>query len=206
MAAPLKSGPTADAAQQLEQQADEMSTDWTAGAVPGTGKTMGLLLELQKRETGPPANPAETSDSRPASARPAVAGARPVPAVGFELGIAQTAARPGTEEPAPRPGGFADSGAAEPRVAPVLFGATQAPAIQATRPSTAEWRTAVGGSTGAPPRQYHSSSELQRWALMPAEFIAWLRQNRYAVVAGALVTLAVVWMTGALVNRRRYAP
>jgi hypothetical protein len=87
----------------------------------------------------------------------------------------------------------------------VLFGATQAPAIEATRSPSAEWQAAPGRGNSAPPRQNHSSSELQRWASMPAEFIAWLRQNRYTVVGAALATLLVVWVGGAVVNRRRHA-
>jgi len=205
MAAPVNPGPKAEDAQSPEDQAADRSTDWAAGAVPGASKTMELLLEMQKRETPTPANASATSSARPAADRPAGTVARPVTAGSLGLGISQPASRAGADALSQVPGTSAVLGAGLEPPAPMLFGATRAPAIEATRSPAAEWQAAPGGGNSAPPRQNHSSSELQRWASMPAEFIAWLRQNRYAVVGAALATLLVVWVGGALVSRRRHA-
>lgn len=74
----------------------------------------------------------------------------------------------------------------------------------AAAPGT-EWQQRSPTSGTAPQRQQRPSGDLQRWMLLPAEFIRWLRQNRYAVVAGAVVTLVLVWLASAAIGRRRYA-
>lgn len=41
--------------------------------------------------------------------------------------------------------------------------------------------------------------------IWPAQFIAWVRENRYGVLAAALLTLLLVAGGSALINKRRYA-
>jgi hypothetical protein len=198
LAAPLAAEPSKQELQHDgEDAAEQAPTDWAAGAVPGTGRTMELLLEMQKKDPGPRREPeAATAGVRSALGRPGPGRIQTAPASGLDLGAPAVA----SQRPAVPAG---PTSAASP--APVLFGTQQAAPIEATASPSADWQATSGSNESPVQRQYRPASEVQRWVLLPSEFIAWLRENRYAVVAGAVATLVLVWGGGALISRRRYA-
>lgn len=176
-----RSGPVTDEAEPSE------AADWAAGAVPGTGRTMELLLEMQKQT--------------PEALRPGTAGAVPGRAPSAALALPSGALEVGS--PAQRPGSGLTDKAQGVAAAPVLFGATQAPAIQAQSPSSTDWQTEGRAPAGPSSRPSRPSPEVHRWIVWPAEFVAWVRHNRYGVLAAALLTLVLVAGGSALINKRR---
>jgi len=191
-AAPLAParGPGDQGGLLTDDAAPTETADWAAGAVPGTGRTMELLLEMQKQTPETPR--AGTAAAGTAPARPPVT-ALALPSGALEVGSVAQRPAAGPADKAPTTS------------APVLFGATQAPAIRAQSPATTDWQTAGTTPAGQPSRPSRPSTEMQRWMAWPAQFIAWVRENRYGVLAAALLTLVLVAGGSALMNRRRYA-
>jgi hypothetical protein len=172
-----------------ETPADDGNTDWASGAVPSTSRTMDLLLEMQRKDPVPPPSPGTSPFNRAKAARPVAAQALPAGALGLDL------------EPSPN---ATTTGTGQSTAAPVLFGLKPTADIRSSTGPTVDWQATGGGAAGpSGQRVTRATGELPSWARLPAEFIGWLRQNRYTVVAAALSTLLVVWLAGAVIGRRR---
>jgi len=186
--------PTRDPGDREGQVTDDAeateATDWAAGAVPTPGRTMELLLEMQKQTPQTPrageAGAKAAQGRSPLAARALPSGALEVstPAQGPEID-------PSRKTPA--------------AAAPVIFGSAQAPAIRAQAPATLDWQPPANAATGSSSRPSRPAPEVQPWMIWPAQFIAWVRENRYGVLGAALLTLLLVAGGSALINKRRYA-
>ncbi len=187
--APLLAGPlkpaevTPEAKAALETPPGEADSNWATQATPGTGRTMELLLEMQKKDPGPAAAPPEAGSAKATVAKPVAAAARSSLPAGLELG---------TVPPAQA-------------TAATMFSVPQEPAIRATAEPSAVWEGGGSRTAYAAPRTPSGGSdEMRRWLRLPAEAVNWLRQNRYQVVTGAILTLVLVWVGGIFLKRGRY--
>jgi hypothetical protein len=180
--------PSAEAVSDKAGDTTRPAVDWSTEAVPGTGRTMELLLEMQKNT--PAERAAPEAVRKLAVPRPAAPSVQTEQALNL---VAPAATLP--------PVGQATGQAAN---KPVLFGMNEEPAIRPSTGPEPSWQSAArSNNEGQRPRQ--GASQLPPWMHWPAEFAAWLRQNRYSVAAGALTTLLVVWLGSVVIGRRRYA-
>lgn len=189
LAAPLAAPATPPTPTPAENEGEPLvvpsAMDLPAARVPGTNRTIDLLLEMQSKDPGAPASAGTNRSARSAAlarsnSANAAAASRMLDDEPTALGV-----QPNKAASAP---------------APALFGSeTTAAPITATAPSNAEWhatqRSGAGPSRG--------SGEVRRWALISPELVAWLRANRDWVIGGAVLSLALMWGVTAVFGRRR---
>jgi hypothetical protein len=187
-AAPLSTPATPNKPVAAEEETEPVlvpsAMDLPAAKVPGTNRTIDLLLEMQSKDPGAPA-PADTAQSARSKALARSANTN-----------SAAANRMLADEPTAlgvQPVGPASA------AAPVMFGSDTAPApIRATTPSSSEWQATQGAGGG----RSRSDEAPRRWVLIAPGLVLWLRQNRDWVIGGAVLTLALMWGVSAVFSRR----
>lgn len=85
-------------------------------------------------------------------------------------------------------------------------GATPIPPVRAGADPAAAWRPAEGNGTGDPARASGVGAQGTQWdqrVIFPSALVAWVRENRGAVVASAIGLLALLWGGSIAMGQRR---